>query len=105
MASKLCGMLGLAMRAGRLTVGAEQVCLALPHGKIRLAVLSDGASDNTKKRLRTKCEFYGVDCITVSIDTEELGRLLGKGSATACVGVSDDGFAERIKQLASDAEG
>ena len=34
--AKLSGMLGLAMRAGKVTLGTEQICAALPKGKINL---------------------------------------------------------------------
>ena len=93
-------MLGLAMRAGKVIVGTEQVCLALGKARVRLVVMSVGASDNTKKKLTTKCEYYGVDCITTDIDIGELGRLLGKTTTPACVGISDEGFAREIKRLA-----
>ena len=93
---KLRGMLGLAMRAGRVTVGTEQVCLAMPTGRVSLVVVSEGASDATKKKVLTKSDFYKINAITVDIDTEELGRLLGKLYAPSAVAVTDDNFAKEI---------
>lgn len=92
-------MLGFAMRAGRLCIGTPLVCKALgtkDFGGIRLVLLSAGASDATKKKVRCKCEFYGVGLWEIPQDPEALGRLLGKSYAPAAVGVCDDGFAREI---------
>ena len=100
MSDKFFGMLGLAMRAGRLVVGTEQVCLALAKGRVQLCIVSSEASDGTRKKLRTKCEFYGVKMITTDIEIGELGRVLGKTYAPACVGVADENFATALERLA-----
>ena len=92
-------MLGLAMRAGRLVVGTELVCLALPQGKVRLTVISRYASDSTKKKLTVKSEFYGIKFLVLDIGTEELGRIVGRSFATATVAVSEEMFACEILKL------
>lgn len=97
---KFLGMLGLAMRAGRLVVGTEQVAVNMPKGKILLCIVSAGASEGTRKKLRTKCEFYGVEMITPDIEIGELGRVLGKTYAPACVGVTDENLSAALKRLA-----
>ena len=102
--AKLSGMLGLAMRAGKIIVGTEQICIALSKGKARLVLTSNGASDGTKKKLRFKCEFYKIRMIEVNIDTEELGILLGKTYTPAAIAVADDGFAKAIEKLACSEE-
>ena len=96
---RLCGMLGFAMRAGKLCIGTPLVCKALGSkgfGGIRLVLLSAGASEGTKKKIRCKCEFYGMGLWEIPQDPEALGRLLGKSYAPAAVGVCDDGFAREI---------
>ena len=98
---RLCGMLGFAMRAGRLVIGTDPVCTAMAKSgrtRPRLVLISDGASDNTKKKLTTKGEFYKIQTVTVPLDTDTLGHLLGKSYTPACVGVCDDAFATEIKK-------
>ena len=95
---RLFGMLGFAMRAGKITVGTDLVCLAMANGTVKLTVVSKTASDATKKKLFVKSEFYGIPAVEVDIDTEHLGNLLGKTFAVAALGVSDDGFAAEIKK-------
>ena len=91
-------MIGLAMRAGKLVIGTDMICRALPGGGAALVVLSNTASDGTRKKLSHKCEFYEIELIEVNIDTEELGRLLGKTYTPAAVAVCDSGIAEQIKK-------
>ncbi len=91
-------MLGFAMRAGKLVIGTELICRAMPRGDVRLVVVSKDASEATKKKLFTKSEFYNITAIEVDIDTERLGKLLGKTYAPAAVGVTDEGFSAEIKK-------
>ena len=100
MNDKLAGMIGLAMRAGKLVIGTEQVCLSMAKGKVLLCLASSEASEGTRKKLRTKCEFYGVRMITHDIRIGELGRIVGKTYAPACIGVTDVNFADAIAKLA-----
>ena len=92
-------MLGFAMRAGRLCIGTPLVCKGLGSkdlGGIRLVLVSEAASEATKKKIRCKCEFYGVGLWEIPLSTEALGKLLGKSSTPAVIGVLDDGFAREI---------
>lgn len=102
--AKLSGMLGLAMRAGKVTLGTEQICAVLPKGRARLVLVSSSASENTKKKLRFKCVYYETRMIEVNIDTEELGRLLGKTYTPAAVAITDDNFASAIANIISSDE-
>lgn len=96
---RLSGMLGLAMRAGKVVVGTEQICIALSKKRVHLVLISTEASDGTKNKLKFKCEFYGVEVSQIGIDTAELGRLLGKTYTPAAVAIADEGFANAIRAL------
>ncbi len=94
-------MLGFAMRAGKLIIGTESVCRALAKGTPKLVLISQSASDGTRKKLRVKCEFYKTPCIEIPIDAEKLGKLLGKSYLPMGIAVADEGFAEEIKKAAT----
>ena len=98
-------MLGFARRAGKTVIGTEQICIAMPKGKIRLVVISGAASDATKKKLSVKSDFYTIPWVEAEIDTECLGHLLGKASAVAAVAVTDEGFAEEIMKATNFRKG
>ena len=89
-------MLGFAMRAGRVIIGTELICSGMPGGKIKLVLISSAASDATKKKLLNKSEYYGISTIEVDIDTERLGKILGKTYSPAAVAITDEGFASEI---------
>lgn len=110
--TRLCGMLGFAMRAGKVIIGTELVCSSMAkRGKDapRLVLISSTASDGTRKKILTKSEFYHIEATTIEIDSDELGRLLGKLYAPAVVAITDDRFAEEIRRaictLQGDEEG
>ena len=96
---KLFGMLGLAMRAGKVVIGLEEIAKSATKGKLRLVLISEGASEGTKKKIRTKCDFYNTPKITVDVEPGELGRRLGKTSAPVCVGIVDEGFARTLLNI------
>ena len=93
---RLVGMLGFAMRAGKITTGFDLSCRALASGKARLIAVTEDASDATKKRLRTKSEFYGVKIVILPLTSDKLAALLGKASPTVAIAILDEGFAEQI---------
>jgi len=97
---RLYGMLGFAMRAGKVIIGTELVCRAMPTGRVRLVLVSKSASEATKKKIFVKSDYYSISAIEVDIDTEHLGKLLGKTYSPAAVAVADDGFAAEIKKAA-----
>ena len=99
---RLRGMLGFAMRAGRVLVGSETVisCLGKP-GRVKLVLYTADASDGAKRRIISKCEFYGIKTLLTQIDMGELGRLLGKTYGPVCVGITDEGFAREIEKCVS----
>ena len=77
-------MLGLAMRAGQLTFGEDGVRKAIANGSAKLVLLDAGASDNTKKRMRDSCAYYGVALCETAAD--RLGYAVGKpGRMSAAV--------------------
>lgn len=103
--TRLFGMLGFAMRAGKLTVGTEQVFaeMARPVGRRpEIVVFASDASAGAKKKIRTKSEFYGIEAFELPIAAEELGRRLGKTYTPVLVGVNDAGFAAEIRRALSE---
>ena len=100
--ARFYGMLGFARKAGKTVIGTELICRAMPkrgENRIRLVIISDKASDATRKKLAVKSEFYGIKFLVLDIGTEELGRIVGRSFATATVAVSEEMFACEILKL------
>lgn len=96
--TKVLSLLGLAKNAGRLSVGTENTIESVRKGKSALVVASESVSDGTKKLINDKTAYYKTEAIFIPVDTAELGRAFGK-TATACVSVNDQGFADAVKKL------
>lgn len=93
--AKLLSSLGLAMRAGAVTVGVPLICAALQKGAKsapKLVFCASDCSDNTKKRISDRCAFYGVKLVCLSADCGTLGAAMGKTSAVAALALTDEGF-------------
>ena len=94
--TRFFGMLGFAMRAGKVEVGTDAVLGLVSKGLASLVIIASDASDKSKERIKKKCEFYNTDCIEPAVDAETLSQRLGKISNTVCVAIKDDGFKKEI---------
>lgn len=93
------GMLGLAMKAGKVVIGTEQAIAYLQKRKLKLVLVSSSASLGTKKKIQFKCEFYKTRIEELTVATDELGRLLGKTYTPAVVGITDENFSDAIIKI------
>ena len=54
------GLLGLASRAGQITLGADLALREIKSGRAALVLLDAGASEGTKKKISDACAYRGV---------------------------------------------
>lgn len=97
---KVLNMLGLVMRARKLTTGEELVINDVRKNKVKLVIVSTDASENTKKNIANKCTSYHVKYIEFGT-RYELGHAIGKDERVI-LGVADNGFAKKIRALIDD---
>ena len=90
-------MLGIAKRAGQLTLGTDGVLGSIASGSAKLVLLDDSASENTKKRFRDSCAFYGVELFETSQD--RLGFAIGK-PGRICAAVAKGPLGDKLYMLA-----
>ena len=97
MTQKFMGMLGLAMRAGKLALGEGKGADAVRDGKAALLLLATDTARNTEKRFLNMTQFYQVPVLRPG-DRAELGAAIGKDAAVD-LAVTDAGFAEQLQKL------
>lgn len=98
---KLLGTLGLCQRAGKLKSGEFAVLEAIRKKTAVLVIVSNDASDNTKKEFSDKCSYYKVPIYFYG-NMDELGHAIGKDVRTS-LAITDAGFAKTlIKNLLSE---
>lgn len=95
-------MLGLAARAGKIASGEFSTEKAVKSGSAFLVIVSEEASENTKKMFHDKCSFYQVPIYQYA-SKEALGNAIGK-QFRASLAVLDEGFAKSLEEKLKLAE-
>ena len=99
---RILSMIGMATKAGKTVSGEFATEKAVKTGKAFLVIVSDAASDNTKKMFRNMCTYYGVPMYTYG-SKEDLGHSMGK-EFRASLAVTDEGFSKSIEKRLKEAE-
>jgi ribosomal protein L7Ae-like RNA K-turn-binding protein len=94
MAERALGLLGLAARAGALTVGTGATRAGLQRGEVRLVVLAGDRSPRTEDKVERLARGTAVP-VVFGPDAAALGARLGRAAVQA-VGIVDPRFAEGI---------
>ncbi len=94
MLNKIKTLMGFASKSGNISSGQEQVVRAVRMGKAKLVIMALDVSNNSRKMLKDKCTYYGVDLIEI-MEREEISKCIGKKNKT-CVSINESGFAESI---------
>ena len=93
---KIYSYLGLAQKAGKLAAGEFSVEKAVKEKKAVLIIISEEASENTKKQFVNSGTFYERPVYFFG-KKEELGAAIGK-EFRASVAILDQGLADAIKK-------
>jgi ribosomal protein L7Ae-like RNA K-turn-binding protein len=93
---KLFGLIGLAAKARKVVSGEFSTEKSIKSGKSCLVIISEEASDNTKKMFTNMCTHYKVP-ICLFGTKEELGHAMGQ-QLRASLSVEDAGFAKSMAE-------
>lgn len=99
---RILSMVGMAMKAGKIVSGEFSTEKAVKSGKAFLVIVSEAASENTKKMFRNMCTYYEVPMYTYG-SKEDLGHSMGK-EFRASLAVTEEGFAKSIEKRLKEAE-
>ena len=92
---KVLSMLGIAAKSGNVVSGAFSTEKAVKTGHAYLVIVSEEASDNTRKSFMNMTEFYDVPCYCYG-SKEALGRCIGK-EFRASLAVTDENLARAVE--------
>ena len=96
--TKLCGLLGMCRRSGRLTVGFDAV-MALDGTPGAVLFMATDASSRTEKNVRRGARRSPLYRLPLSKD--EIARAIGSQKPVAVLATTDVGFAEAFCNLAT----
>lgn len=91
---KALQLLGLAERAHKVASGEFSTEKALQNRKARLVLVTEDASENTRKKFTDKCRFAQVPILIIGTKST-LGHSIGKMDRSSCA-VLDAGLAGAI---------
>lgn len=92
-------MIGLSIRAGKVSYGTELVKKAIRANKAKLILLTKGASQRCQKDIGDICTHYKVELIFD--DFEDIFYQLTSKDLMKVMSINDEGFAKEIKCLTS----
>lgn len=100
MNNKVSGMLGIARRASKLSMGHDASDEAIKQYKARLCIVAKDASDRLKEEFTYLCDNTNrkTSIIVTDYTMDEIGMCLGS-KKTAVLTVNDLGFAQKIENL------
>ena len=92
---KFLNMVGLCARAGKCLYGETGCLSGIRAGKVRLMLLDETVSENTRKRFADACAFRNVPLAVVS---EQTAAAAGK-PGRKLIAVADQNFASALLKL------
>ncbi len=100
--NKICGLLGLATRAGKIVFGTEACKMAIRKRKLKLVLIAEDASDRTKLNFKQICTNANIPLAEI-LPIEELSKAIGK-TYKAIVGIVDVNFSNAILKIINGGE-
>ena len=91
---RVLNLIGLATKAGKIVSGEFSTEKAVKGGKAYMVIVSEEASDNTRKKFTDMCTYYQVP-IWIFGKKDELGQSMGK-ELRASIAVLDEGFVKAM---------
>src|SRR5690625_1966797 len=90
-------IVGLAYRARKCVTGEDTIVQHIRNKNVKLVLIANDISEQTKKKYTDKCKTFHVPYIEVD-DRVTLGNAIGK-SARVAIAILDEGFATKLQSL------
>jgi ribosomal protein L7Ae-like RNA K-turn-binding protein len=97
MNDKILNLMGIARRAGRLSLGNDAAVEALRKGNAKLVILASDLSPRTAGGIRFAAREEEIVTVKIKETMDEISMALGK--RTGVVAVNDAGFAKKMLTL------
>ena len=99
---KICGLLGLATKAGKIVFGTEACKSEISKNKVKLVLIALDVSEKTKLNIRKLCCNKEVP-VWEGLTIEKLSKAIGKDNK-AIIGIKDENFSHAILELIDGGE-
>ena len=100
--NKALGLIGISAKAGKIVYGTDSCINAMKNNKVKLLIVSNEASEKSKKNLKYYAEKYNIQiCFFGTI--EELSKSIGKKNKIV-VGILEENLAKEIQKIINGGE-
>lgn len=99
--NKILSLLGIARKAGRLSLGNDPAVEAMKSGQTHLVLVASDLSQRTLKGIYHTAEEELIDVLKMDTTMDEIGVALGK--RTGIIAVNDAGFAKKLRILCNES--
>lgn len=96
MKNELAGLLGLARRAGKLSLGYENARYAIRTQKAKAVLMANDLSEGTRRRLVRDC---GEHLPVRTLDAPSAALSHAVGVKCGCLSIDEEGFARKALAL------
>lgn len=100
---KLLSLLGLARRAGRMSLGFDAVCSSVGKNESKLILAARDVSEGTMRKLRNHLSESEINIREMPFGMDAINAAIGK--PVRLVSINDSGFAKRINELLDNGNG
>ena len=98
----MCGLIGLATRAGKIVFGTEAVLKEIEKSKVKLIIIATDASERTKMKFKKICEQEKIPIYEI-LNIEEISKTIGQCNK-AIIGIKDTNFSNEIIKIINGGE-
>ena len=100
---KVLSLLGLARRAGRVTLGFDAVCASVMKNESRLILAAADVSEGTMRKLRNHLSENESNIREMPYTQAQINAAIGK--PVRLISINDGGFAARLTELLDNGNG
>ncbi len=94
--NKILGLIGLAMKAGKISFGSDSVEEDIMKRKVKLVIIANDSSERTKNKFINITKNYNIPLI-IDGNINEISKTIGKVNK-AIIGIKDTNFADSIQK-------
>ena len=100
--TKICGLIGIATKAGKIVAGTDACLEDMKKGKVKLVLVAEDASERTKETFQEEAKKCQIAMHTI-LSIGELSKAMGKVNK-AVIGIKDIGFSKKMMNIINGGE-
>lgn len=100
--TKLCGLIGIATKAGKIVAGTDACLEEIKKGKVSLIMVAEDASDRTKETFKKEAEKCHIAIYEI-LSIEKMSKAIGKVNK-AVIGIKENGFSKKMISIINGGE-